>query len=79
MYNYYGELLLDQGKHAEAIEKFNTAIELESQAKPMSMNVLPLINKALALVQSTQDVKEAEKLCKKALIRTSPEPRWGYG
>jgi import receptor subunit TOM70 len=68
VYNYYGELLLDQGSYAEAIEKFDTAMELEKQSKPMSMNVLPLINKALALFQWKQDFKEAEKLCQKALI-----------
>jgi import receptor subunit TOM70 len=68
VYNYYGELLLDQGNHSEAIEKFDTAIDMEKQAKPMGMNVLPLINKALAMFQANQDTQEAEKLCKKALI-----------
>ncbi|RFU74057.1 mitochondrial outer membrane 72k [Trichoderma arundinaceum] len=68
VYNYYGELLLDQGNFPEAIEKFDTAMEMEKQSKPMSMNVLPLINKALALFQSKSDFKEAEKLCQKALI-----------
>lgn len=68
VYNYYGELLLDQGKFQEAIEQFDTAIEIEKQIKPTSMNVLPLINKSLALFQWKQDFAEAEKLCKKALI-----------
>ena len=68
VYNYYGELLLDQGNFSEAIEKFDTAMEMEKQSKPMAMNVLPLINKALALFQWKQDFKEAEKLCQKALI-----------
>ncbi|KAK4199365.1 PaTOM70 mitochondrial precursor proteins import receptor encoded by the PaTom70 protein [Triangularia verruculosa] len=68
VYNYYGELLLDQSKFSEAIEKFDTAIELEKETKPMSMNVLPLINKSLALFQWKQDFGEAEKLCEKALI-----------
>ncbi|KAK0636332.1 hypothetical protein B0T17DRAFT_625836 [Bombardia bombarda] len=68
VYNYYGELLLDQSKYQEAIEKFDTAIELEKQTKPMCMNVLPLINKSLALFQWKQDFSEAEKLCEKALI-----------
>jgi mitochondrial import receptor subunit TOM70 len=27
--NYYGELLLDQGRFQEAVEKFDKAIELE--------------------------------------------------
>ncbi|KAI9758906.1 MAG: Mitogen-activated protein kinase [Chaenotheca gracillima] len=68
VYNYYGELLLDQQKYAEAIEKFDTAVEREKQTKPLGMNVLPLINKALALFQWKQDFQEAEKLCQKALI-----------
>ncbi|TQS32456.1 hypothetical protein Golomagni_07226, partial [Golovinomyces magnicellulatus] len=68
VYNYYGELLLDQGNFAEAVEKFDTAVEMEKQTNPMSMNVLPLINKALALFQWKQDFKEAEQLCQKALI-----------
>ncbi|KAL6721405.1 TOM (translocase of outer membrane) complex component [Lecanora helva] len=68
VYNYYGELLLDQQKYQEAIEKFDTAVDMEKQAKPMGMNVLPLINKALALFQWKQDYQEAEKLCQKALI-----------
>jgi import receptor subunit TOM70 len=69
VYNYYGELLLDQQKYQEAIEKFDFAIEMEKQTKPMGMNVLPLINKALALFQWKQDFSEAEKLCERALLR----------
>ncbi|KAI5812366.1 hypothetical protein BZA77DRAFT_145862 [Pyronema omphalodes] len=68
VYNYYGELLLDQQKYQEAIEKFDFAIEMEKQTKPMGMNVLPLINKALALFQWKQDFSEAEKLCERALL-----------
>lgn len=68
VYNYYGELLLDQNQYAEAIERFDTAMNLEKETKPMSMNVLPLINKSLALFQWKQDYAEAEKLCEKALI-----------
>ncbi|KAF2185982.1 mitochondrial precursor protein [Zopfia rhizophila CBS 207.26] len=68
VYNYYGELLLDQQKFQEAIEKFDLAVEMEKTIKPMGMNVLPLINKALALFQWKNDFKEAEELCKKALI-----------
>ena len=74
VYNYYGELLLDQGKYQEAIEKFETAIQMEKQAKPTSMNVLPLINKSLAIFQSKQDFAEAEKLCQKALISMWHQP-----
>ncbi|KAI5811682.1 hypothetical protein DFH27DRAFT_41006 [Peziza echinospora] len=68
VYNYYGELLLDQGKFEEAIEKFDTAVEMEKSEKPLCMNVLPLINKALALFQWRQEFSEAEDLCSKALI-----------
>jgi import receptor subunit TOM70 len=68
VYNYYGELLIDQQKYQEAIEKFDTAVEMEKQIRPTSMNVLPLINKALALFQWKQDYQEAESLCQKALI-----------
>lgn len=71
VYNYYGELLLDQQKYQEAIEKFDTATDMEKQTKPMNMNVLPLINKALALFQWKQDFAEAESLCQKALISKS--------
>ncbi|KAF2030212.1 mitochondrial precursor protein [Setomelanomma holmii] len=68
VYNYYGELLLDQQKYQEAIEKFDTAVEMEKTSKPLGMNVLPLINKALALFQWKNDFSDAEKLCEKALI-----------
>lgn len=67
VYNYYGELLLDQQKYSEAIEKFETAVELEKKEHVTGMNVLPLINKALALFQWKQDFKAAEDLCQKAL------------
>ncbi|KAF2643687.1 mitochondrial precursor protein [Massarina eburnea CBS 473.64] len=68
VYNYYGELLLDQQKYQEAIENFDSAVEMETQSKKMGINVLPLINKALALFQWKNDFSEAEKLCQKALI-----------
>lgn len=68
VYNYYGELLLDQQNFNEAIEKFDKAVDMEKQIKPMGINVLPLINKALALFQWKHDFQEAENLCQKALI-----------
>lgn len=68
VFNYYGELLLDQQKFQEAIEQFEQAIDIEKSTKPMGMNVLPLINKALAIFQWKQDFPEAEELCQKALI-----------
>ncbi|GMF71009.1 unnamed protein product [Aspergillus oryzae] len=72
VYNYYGELLLDQQNFSEAIEKFDKAVEMEKQSKPMGINVLPLINKALALFQWKHDFQEAENLCQKALISKLP-------
>jgi mitochondrial import receptor subunit TOM70 len=72
VYNYYGELLLDQQKYEEAIQRFETAIDMERTTKaPGAINVLPLINKALALFQWKQDFKGAEELCNKALISES--------
>ncbi|KAK0942980.1 TOM (translocase of outer membrane) complex component [Friedmanniomyces endolithicus] len=70
VYNYYGELLLDQQKYQEAVEKFDTAVEMERKnvGERGGMNVLPLINKALALFQWRQDFSAAEELCQKALI-----------
>jgi mitochondrial import receptor subunit TOM70 len=71
VYNYYGELLLDQQKYQEAVEKFETAVEMERKGvgeRGGGMNVLPLINKALALFQWKQDFAAAEELCQKALI-----------
>ncbi|EIN04478.1 ADP/ATP carrier receptor [Punctularia strigosozonata HHB-11173 SS5] len=64
--NYYGELLLDQGRFEDAVEKFDKAIELE-KAKPPPMNVLPLVNKGLALYQWKQDIGAAERCCEEAL------------
>jgi len=68
--NYYGELLLDQQRFQDAVEKFDRAIELERLKNPM--NVLPLVNKGLALFQWKQDVDAAERCCNEAL-RTDPE------
>jgi len=68
VYNYYGELLLDQQKFDDAIRQFETAIDMEKSQRTAGMNVLPLINKELALFQWRQDYAEAEDLCKKALI-----------
>ncbi|KAI9250537.1 hypothetical protein BDA99DRAFT_445111 [Phascolomyces articulosus] len=59
--NYYGELLVDQQKVAEAIEAFGKAIELDPK------NPLPYINKAMLMYQAMGDATEATNLCKKAL------------
>lgn len=65
-FNYYGELLLDQQKFEDAMRNFDRAIEIEA-AKDRSRNVLPMINKALALFQWKQDMAAAERLCREAL------------
>lgn len=72
VHNYYGELLLDQAKYPEAIEKFEKAFEMEKQKKPKSVNVLPLVNKGLAVFQWKQNFQEAESLCQQALSSESP-------
>jgi len=64
--NYYGELLLDQQRYQEAVEKFDRAMELES-TKASPQNALPLVNKGLTLYQWKQDFGAAEKCCEEAL------------
>ncbi|KAF9221146.1 ADP ATP carrier receptor [Gyrodon lividus] len=64
--NYYGELLLDQQRFQDAVEKFDRAIELEKANFPQ--NPLPLVNKALAVYQWRQDLSAAEALCRDALV-----------
>ncbi|KIK92672.1 hypothetical protein PAXRUDRAFT_146797 [Paxillus rubicundulus Ve08.2h10] len=64
--NYYGELLLDQQRFQDAVDKFDRAIELEKANFPQ--NPLPLVNKALALFQWRQDLSGAEALCREALV-----------
>ncbi|KAH6904901.1 ADP/ATP carrier receptor [Coprinopsis sp. MPI-PUGE-AT-0042] len=63
--NYYGELLLDQQRFADAVEKFDKAVEIE-KAKPRP-NVLPMVNKGLAIYQWKQDIAAAEECCNEAL------------
>ncbi|ELU37069.1 ADP/ATP carrier receptor [Rhizoctonia solani AG-1 IA] len=64
-----GELLLDQQRFQEAIEKFDRSIEIERQKWVLKIlpNPLPLVNKALALYQWQQDLPSATQLCKEAL------------
>lgn len=66
VFNYYGEILLDQKKFNEAVEKFDTAIELGKKSST-AFNVLPLVNKALALFQSKGSVDECIQLCIQAV------------
>lgn len=68
--NYYGEVLLDQQRFSDAVEKFDRAIEIERKKKPM--NVLPMVNKALAVFQWRNDIDAADALLKEA-IKIDPE------
>ncbi|KAH8916256.1 TPR-like protein [Atractiella rhizophila] len=65
-HNYYGEVLLDQGNFPEAVSHFQKAYELEEQ-RPPPINVIPLINQAMCLIQSENNLTKAEELCQKAL------------
>lgn len=65
--NYYGELLMDQQRFEDAVEKFDKAFEMEKQKVGTIPNVLPLVNKGLALYQWKQDITAAEKCCEEAL------------
>lgn len=65
VFNYYGELLLDQQKFGEAVANFDKSIELDKHSNPP--NVLPRINRALALFQWKQDFAQAEKICREAI------------
>lgn len=87
MFFHSGELLLDQQRYQDAVDKFDRAIEIEKAGynqissleidvsvlkpiyyhSPQPMNVLPLVNKGLALFQWKQDSAAAEALCKEAL------------
>ena len=60
-----GELLLDQQRYEDAVEKFDRAIELEKLKS--TPNVLPLVNKGLALFQWKKDIGAAERCCGEAL------------
>ncbi|CCL98887.1 uncharacterized protein FIBRA_00894 [Fibroporia radiculosa] len=71
--NYYGELLLDQQRFEDAVDKFDRAIEIElSRPKPPPVNALPQVNKGLALYQWKQDIGAAEHCCQEAL-KIDPE------
>ncbi|KDE09717.1 hypothetical protein MVLG_00120 [Microbotryum lychnidis-dioicae p1A1 Lamole] len=65
VFNYYGELLLDQQKYEEAVQNFEKSIQLDKNSIPR--NALPLVNKALAVFQWKQDFAQAEKICREAL------------
>ncbi|GAA5880681.1 hypothetical protein JCM3774_002793 [Rhodotorula dairenensis] len=65
VYNYYGELLLDQQRFQDAVDAFDKAIEIAKDQTPR--NVLPMVNKALAIFQHRQDFATAERICREAI------------
>ncbi|GAA5853383.1 hypothetical protein JCM8547_002435 [Rhodosporidiobolus lusitaniae] len=65
VYNYYGELLLDQQRFEEAVTAFDKSLELGKNSVPR--NVLPMVNKALAIFQHRQDFAAAESICRDAV------------
>ncbi|GAA6040771.1 hypothetical protein JCM8097_003289 [Rhodosporidiobolus ruineniae] len=65
VYNYYGELLLDQQRFEEAVAAFDKSLELGKNSHPR--NVLPMVNKALAIFQHRQDFALAESICREAV------------
>lgn len=72
VYNYYGEILLDQGNYQDALDKFETAIELErssaaGQPTRKVRNIMPLVNRAVLYLQWKKDAKEAERGLREAL------------
>ncbi|KAJ2723802.1 TOM (translocase of outer membrane) complex component [Coemansia sp. Benny D115] len=61
LYNYYGEVLAEQGGSESAINAFEHAIELDNT------NPLPYVNQAIALFQSTGNAEKAMDLISSAL------------
>jgi import receptor subunit TOM70 len=78
-HNYYGEILIDQNQQDEALKELDKAIEIEkSRQGGKCVNVLPLVNKALAVFQFKGDADEAEKLCRKAVtLDPLSDVAWG--
>ncbi|PIA13944.1 TPR-like protein [Coemansia reversa NRRL 1564] len=61
LYNYYGEVLAEQGGSDSALGAFEKAIELDKK------NPLPYVNQAIALFQINNDAEKALKLIQSAL------------
>ncbi|KAJ2373367.1 TOM (translocase of outer membrane) complex component [Coemansia sp. RSA 2607] len=66
LYNYYGEVLAEQGGSESAINAFERAIELDGN------NPLPYVNQAIATFQSTGNADKALTLIRDAL-QVDPE------
>ncbi|KAJ2238334.1 TOM (translocase of outer membrane) complex component [Coemansia sp. RSA 1722] len=61
LYNYYGEVLAEQGGSESAINAFERAIELDGN------NPLPYVNQAIATFQTTNNADKALTLIRDAL------------
>ena len=61
VYNYYGELLLDQGKFGEAVENFDRSIELAKNKYVVFLFLLPFLSLARSL-SLTLSVSSRSKL-----------------
>ncbi|KAJ2478895.1 TOM (translocase of outer membrane) complex component [Coemansia sp. RSA 2131] len=66
LYNYYGEVLAEQGGYDSAIGAFEKAIELDSS------NPLPYVNQAISLFQTSGQPDRALTLIREAL-KVDPE------
>ncbi|KAJ2159638.1 TOM (translocase of outer membrane) complex component [Coemansia sp. RSA 552] len=66
LYNYYGEVLAEQGGSDSAIGAFAKAIELDGT------NPLPYVNQAIALFQANNEAEKALSLIQNAL-KVDPE------
>lgn len=69
VYNYYGEILLDLKDIDGAIKMFDKAFELEKSKSVAAINVLPLVNKSLAVAQRAEtpaDIEKAVNICEQA-------------
>ena len=64
---------MDSQRYADALEKFDRAIEIEkAKVPPPPINVLPLVNKGLALYQRDNNPAHAQEHCEEAL-KLDPE------
>ena len=79
VYNYYGEILLDQNKLQEALEKFDTAIQLYTTQRHISPNAVCVVNRALTVRAMTDDNEQCVRILKEAIERMGlPLTLWSY-
>ncbi|KAJ3397577.1 TOM (translocase of outer membrane) complex component [Lobulomyces angularis] len=72
VFNYHGEIYLDQGNETKALECFDKAIKMSPKSS------LPYINKAMLYLQVKGDTSKAESLLKKA-IEVDPSGDIAFG